>query len=129
VVGVFPECVVFGDDSAGVIYRGLADGEPGVDGAMGIDNDDLDECRLWLRLGLGERRWVGVVAFTFRTTCDAEVRILRNRWFSSSRILIASFRASCSEARSLSSSSRSATFIRSSATILFACATMSFISA
>ena len=130
-VSVFPGYVVssiHGDGSAGVRYWGLARGEPGVDGATGMDNDDLEECRLWLRLGLGARAWAGIAASTFRTARGVEVRVLRNCWFSSSRTFIASFRASCSEARSLSSSPRSATFIRSSATILFACVIVLFIS-
>ena len=122
-IGVFPGDVVspiHGEDSAGVRYWGSPRGESGVGEGIGIDNDDLDECLLWLRLGLGVGPRVGVMVFTCRTTCEAEVRMERNRWFSSSSIFIASFKASCSEALSLSSSSRFATFIRSSATILFA---------
>ena len=69
---------------------------------MGMDNDDLDECRLWLRLGFGVMRWVGVANATWGTTCEAEARMERNRWFSSSKIFIASFKASRSEAPSLS---------------------------
>jgi hypothetical protein len=95
---------------------------------MGIDSDDLDECRLWLRLGFGVMRWVGVANAIWGTACEAEARMERNRWFSSSKIFIASFKASRSEAPSFNWSSRSATFIRSSATILFACAAIYFIS-